>query len=78
MRCGGADGAEMAWHRCSGRCHMDSARCSPSRGDVTAPSSRSPEGVKAFLRSAPPSRVPRAPPRQLDLSPASIYNPSIE
>jgi hypothetical protein len=40
---------KTGWHRRGAKCHSDSARCSLSRADVTAPISRPLEGVTAFL-----------------------------
>jgi hypothetical protein len=45
MRCGCPAGAKTEWHRCSGVCHRDPARRSPSRADGTVAMSRPLGGV---------------------------------
>jgi hypothetical protein len=60
MRCGCPAGAKTEWHRCSGKCHLDAARCSPSRAAVTAPISRPLAGVMSRESGVgiPYSRLP--------------------
>ena len=45
MRRGCPASAGTEWHRCSGTCHLDATRCSPSRADVAALMSRPLGGV---------------------------------